>query len=122
VLVSDGTLGSTVATAAVTTDSSIELLGVIPGAQYCFQVELSESGVDGELSSKECITGTAARAAGDLDCNGAVETADLGQLVDHLFGGDQPTCGGYDASDVNLDGLTDASDLALLASYVTDPL
>jgi hypothetical protein len=105
-----------------TTANSVDLYGLAPGIEYCFEVQVSEDGVAGETSTPACFTGSAARTAGDLDCDLAVGTVDLSLLVGVIFGAPEPLCGGFATSDVNLDGATDTADLASEVQYLSDPL
>jgi subtilisin family serine protease len=107
---------------ATTGATSIDILGASPGIEYCFGIDSFEDRAPGEGSGTGCATGTAARIAGDLDCDAAVGASDLLEAVAVVFGAPEPECAGFPAADATLDGVVDAADGAQIVRSAHDPL
>jgi subtilisin family serine protease len=121
-LVNDARVGNPGVPIATTAATARTIVGASPGEQYCFAVVPLEDGAVGQASGTVCAIGSAARVAGDLDCDAAVTTADLLASVATLFGAQEPSCAGYPAGDADLDGQLDSADPAQIIRAADDPL
>ncbi len=121
-LVNDARTGKPGVPVATTAGTAWTVVGASPGEQYCFTVVSVEDGATGQASGTACATGSAARVAGDLDCDGLVAATDLSASVAMLFGAPEPACAGYPAGDADLDGDVDAADPAQIIRAADDPL
>ena len=121
-VVNDTRSGEPGATLVETDSTTVTLVGAAPGEEYCFIIGSREDGAPGQSSDGKCITGTAARIAGDLDCDSVVSATDLELVVATIFGAAEPTCAGYPAADANLDSVIDVADAAQIVRAIDDPL
>jgi subtilisin family serine protease len=121
-VVNDTRSGEPGAKLAETGATAVTLVGASPGEEYCFTVGSLEDGAPGQSSDGKCVTGTAVRIAGDLDCNADLTSSDLEAVVATIFGAAEPSCAGFPAGDANLDGVIDSADLTQLVRAIDDPL
>jgi subtilisin family serine protease len=121
-VVSDTRSGDPGATLVETGSTAVTLVGAAPGEDYCFIVGSNEDGAPGQSSDSTCITGTAARIAGDLDCDSVLNSTDLELVVATIFGAAEPMCAGFPAADATLDGGIDSADLSQIVRAIDDPL
>ena len=100
--------------------TSFRLLGLAGGTEYTLGVRARDS--EGNLTDNTgtlTVTTPARPTAGDADCDGTVERADMVTLVEVIFSGGSGGCAGLDADG---SGALDAADPAALVGLLDGAL